>query len=367
LPRPEVSFSFSFPGARPSAPTITTSQTSRSSSRVSQKSSVSERIAVFKDDGSEHEKGRDIASERGPTVFSQTTRHRVSSTQATNGAGTATLFQNDENHDPRNMSDADSSLNTTRLAQQLQSIAARRAELLRQLSYLQIEEAEVLAQLARSVSGFAEAQSSPQARRLVPSTSSRPLNAPLLPKPNPTISPSRLPRMQPSKASRKPLHTRTVSAPSVSTPSAARHRTPSTSKRVPLGDKSEETLALVEAGPLLGREPNPFRPLERSIRLADDDDTMNSQRSAATSQRTKTLRLPTNFGDDLESRPAPRLMPGTPRPKARPRSVSSTRGRGTSKSRSRSRVRNPATTEATPAVSRFYEVPHTVARKQWDF
>ena len=265
------------------------------------------------------------------------------------------------------MSDADSSLNTTRLAQQLQSIAARRAELLRQLSYLQIEEAEVLAQLARSVSGFAEAQSSPQARRLVPSTSSRPLNAPLLPKPNPTISPSRLPRMQPSKASRKPLHTRTVSAPSVSTPSAARHRTPSTSKRVPLGDKSEETLALVEAGPLLGREPNPFRPLERSIRLADDDDTMNSQRSAATSQRTKTLRLPTNFGDDLESRPAPRLMPGTPRPKARPRSVSSTRGRGTSKSRSRSRVRNPATTEATPAVSRFYEVPHTVARKQWDF
>jgi len=288
------------------------------------------------------------------------------STEMTNGADTATLLQNNENHDPHAMSDADSLLNTARLTQQLQSIAARRVGILRQLSDLQIEEAEVLAQLARSVSGLTKPSSPPQAQSIVQLTPTRPLNVPILPKP--LLSPSRLPRMQPSKTSRKPLHTRTVSAPSVSTPSAAHHRTPSTSKRIPLGDKTEETLALFKNEGLLNEERNPIRQLKPGLRQAeDDDDTMNSPRSAAAPSRTKTLRLPTNFGDDLESRPAPRLMPGTPRPKARPRSVSSTRGRGTSKSRSRSRGRTPATSAATPGMSRFYEVPHTVARKQWDF
>ncbi|KAF2832329.1 hypothetical protein CC86DRAFT_401098 [Ophiobolus disseminans] len=365
IQRAEVAPSFSFPGTRPLEWHGTSTQTSRSNSRTSHTSSVSERILVFRDEEREPEEGGGVAAERKLTDLSRKLRNKVTQaryqTTGTEAASiTAPLQYVDESHDPRALSEAAGALNTSQLTQQLQSIARRRLGLLRQLNDLQKEEANVLAQLMQSTIGFPEVPTSPRPQNSPHLLSPRPLNGLLNPKL--TNIPSQLRRVQPSNPSRKPLHTRTASAPSVSTPSAMRHHTPSTSKRIPLSDKTEETLT--SSGTALERNEEHYQShaLERGLRQTHEDNTLSSQWCATASQYTTTLRLPTKLGDALE-----RFMPGTPRAKARSGSASSTRGRGTSKSRSRSRGRSRVTPIATPGITRSYDVPHTVARKKWDF
>jgi hypothetical protein len=109
--------------------------------------------------------------------------------------------------------------NNTQLIHQLQSIADRRASLLRQLNDLQQEEAKVLASLSQEAPGGTIMSSSPP--------QSRPSKR--------NVSVSRLPRLIPSKTNRKP---RPVSAPPISTPSSTRFRAFSTVERKPLVDKT---------------------------------------------------------------------------------------------------------------------------------
>jgi hypothetical protein len=162
------------------------------------------------------------------------------------------------------------------LTQTLRAIAATRTSLLRQLDDLQIQENEVLTLLTQvttrappllsTVSTFA----SPRPP-LPPPTQCKPLNAPLLQTPRPKTF--KMPR-------KKAHHTRTVSAPEISTPKSVRQ---STRGRVVLGDKTpviEDEMLDVET---------PQFPATSIRRSANRRDSL-----------AKVQRVPLHFGDEGE-------------------------------------------------------------------
>lgn len=106
------------------------------------------------------------------------------------------------------------------LVAQLQALGARREGLLRQLSVIEEEESLLLTKLQQSMSQSSVEVSIPQTQMAPPVTPSLALGAVKLLCPIP--SPSRLPRIQPSKTSRKPLHHCAALAPSIPAPSVMR-------------------------------------------------------------------------------------------------------------------------------------------------
>jgi hypothetical protein len=241
-------------------------------------------------------------------------------------------------HRPPTKNDSMSGASMMRLTQKLQDITTTRASLLRQFNDLQDQEAEVLNLLV-------QATLAPLAVPIPPPTcqiaSPRPLNAPLLP-PEQT---SRKPRLQSSKTSSKPLHTRTVSAPSISTP---RSDAATTCVRIPLSDKTEKSSPVAED------------------RTLDIDTFPFSATSSHTFQaKLAAQRIPTNFGDDDEDlKSIAELSYGIFTGRARARSNSSSRGRGKSKSRSKSTTRVPSTPVPKSVGAESYNVPDMVGRKR---
>lgn len=124
------------------------------------------------------------------------------------------------------------------LVRQLQEMAAKRSALLDQLQSLHQQEADILAQIGQTTEAVSIHN------RPISAPLRRPLNAPVLPAPS--KSPSKVPRLQPSKASRHSLHTRTLSAPTESKPvrDGGRRTGEETINRVPLSEKPEEVTAL---------------------------------------------------------------------------------------------------------------------------
>ncbi|KAH7069434.1 hypothetical protein FB567DRAFT_598746 [Paraphoma chrysanthemicola] len=275
-------------------------------------------------------------------------------------------------------------LNTSTLVQQLRAIATVRSSLLLQLNELQDEEVNILDSLAQSIDGTRN----PSSHRTSPSTppplpplappSPRPLYAPHLPRPN--LSPSRLPRAQPSKTSTKPLHTRTVSAPTLSTPVGAQRLAPKSGKRVPLVDKTplevktgeREVLGVGYAEPTHGAAP-----IGITMGLRKESGFVFPDEERGFAGRKQTRKVAMRFGeDDDESMVGQGLgVSGIGVGKMVSR-VRGSRGNGRgvggardksknqSRSRSRSRGRMPV---GTMGSGRGCKVPRAVVGKEWDF
>jgi hypothetical protein len=238
------------------------------------------------------------------------------------------------------------------LVRQLQHIAGKRAALLEQLGDLQDEENKTLAQLAHPIS---------PPRPGLPFRSGKEVTAVAPPNwaPNALLFPiptaSHISSKPPSKSIQRPLHTRTTSAPILTTPSGPRHLPPNKANRIPLGDQAEKVLVTTDAIiPYVGNAP--FFPATRVLQAGRVDVEMGLNGA-----RKVVSRIPTKFGDEsIQSK----TRQGTPIRKSRAGSGSDTsRNRSGNKSRSRSDVRRPAT----PGIAKSHEVPRIVARKKWDF
>lgn len=238
------------------------------------------------------------------------------------------------------------------LARQLQHTAGKRAALLKQLGDLQDEENKMLAQLAHPKSPphpELPFRSEKEVTAVAPPIWAR--NAPLFPIP----TASRISSKLPSKSTQRLLHTLTTSAPILTTPSGPRHLSPNKAKRIPLGDKTDEVVVTTDiTTPYVGN--SPFFPATRVLQAGrvDIEIGLNGARKVVS-------RIPTKFGD--EPTPSKTRQGKTIR---RSRDVSgrvATRSQSDSKSLSRSKGRRPTT----PGAAKSLEVPHTVARKKWDF
>lgn len=312
----------------------------------------------------------------------------------------------------------------------LQDIARERHTLLEQLHALGLEEASFLSTLA-----IIELQSVPRESLIpliesLPTTSSRTLSvrtkAPALPIPI-NDEPSR----QPRKASpSKTLVPRPVSAPPKSTPSIEQQRTPSTSKRVPLTDKTESSLANFDSTPLYATEEWDVSPVKDTLELPAIDlnlwpakgsllpckieispprekSFLASHTQKSVPRASKFTHVPTKMSDEtmddhfeeLASHEDSSLMcrseqvePTTPRlnikslgglcahktthvpTKFGDETMKNDRTCSTRPSTpsARSTKRGgPSSTSSnkpvTPGLSKYYEVPNTVKRKGWDF
>jgi hypothetical protein len=233
------------------------------------------------------------------------------------------------------------------LTRTLRAITTTRTSFLRQLDDLQIQENEVLTLLTQASSTPAgHGVASPRPLNTLPlqSASTQPLNAPLL----------QTPRPQALKIPKKKVHhTRTVSAPEISTPKSVRQ---STRERVVLGDKTpviEDEMVDVET---------PHFPATSIQRSANRRDGL-----------TKVQRVPIHFGDEGEDvetlyARARRMNSGGlgTRSRSRSRGRSNDRG-GRNRSRSGTSRRAPDTPAAKMSGGGGYKMPDTVARKKWDF
>jgi hypothetical protein len=265
-------------------PTAASEKQSRSSSRVPQKSSTSEKMVVFRDEAGTTR----IAAPPSTTTFhsisvdsgyeelhiiSSRGIHEVTEQPKVESNNLEPNTREENNNNAAAQVDL-TAANPIQLAQQLQAIAIRRTALLQQLDALQHEESSVLALLTNKIL-------EPPLIQRPWSPPIRPLNAPLLPKL--AISPSRLPRKQPPKTLRKLTPLRLVSAPPISTPSSAgRRAAPSSRERVPLGNREE---LMVETG--MG-----FREAPESLPI----------HAAARGLSLKTSRVPVDFGDEPDRR-----------------------------------------------------------------
>ncbi|KAH7402107.1 hypothetical protein DE146DRAFT_631374 [Phaeosphaeria sp. MPI-PUGE-AT-0046c] len=128
--------------------------------------------------------------------------------------------------------------NYKHLVQRLQRIATERSVLLDRLHVLHQDEARIFAQLSQTTE-LCHARNGPSSASLY-----RPLDAPLLPVPR--KSPPKLPRLQPSKTHRHPLHSPTLSAPTMSRlgGDSGHNSAAETVKRIPLSEKNEEDSTL---------------------------------------------------------------------------------------------------------------------------
>lgn len=232
------------------------------------------------------------------------------------------------------------------VVQQLDAIAKERQIISEKLQALNLKEAELLASLVQMEKSQNALNNS---ENLVPDTMNK-----LIVKDN---SGKQVPKQQSTKQSSDRKTTRTLSAPPKSSPSvSSRHRTPSTSKRVPLADKTEESLAAFDSTPIfVAIDPIAFP--EKS-----EETTEQKERSASPAhskskppQPYNTVLVPTKFHDELCKGKGfdERGRPRTPRQKhALPLREAS---------------RETPQYATTPGVLKDYEVPHTVKRKKWDF
>ncbi|KAH7072698.1 hypothetical protein BKA63DRAFT_576637 [Paraphoma chrysanthemicola] len=244
----DLSFSFpNFAARRPAHDVV--KRKSRSSSQASPNSNVNEKIAVYKD--TDVEPGSNATSRADTSKLATPCTHTKGSQMTLNSAVDdrknytkvhLSIYEDAAFYRDSSACMYNSVVDTSTFVQQLRDIAFKRSSLLLQLKELQNEEQNILESLNQAASRTRNASSRrsslsipPPLPPLAPS-STRPLNAPRLPRP--ILLPSRLPRVQPTKTSTKPLHTRTVSAPTLSTPVGAQRLAPRLGKRVPLGYKT---------------------------------------------------------------------------------------------------------------------------------
>lgn len=345
--RARVPFSASFPGVTGRAPATVSTRTSRSNSRASHKSSTSEKIVVYNDDEIE------MALPTGQCAGSANTRgeqSRIMSNPDTKKLIAATHPRAKHIEHAHIEPSSKDNLDVSNQVQRLQEIATERRKLLQRLSDLQEQEEHVLAQLTHGLPYRTPPRRSHSGLEVSAAPSPvRPLKAPLLPMPNASCITSKLP----SKTTQKALHARTLSAPALSTPSGPQHWPPSTAKRIPLADKTEEIATEADiTSPHV--ENSPFFPVTRAQHIEQ-----SPKRTDSTGFPEGTSRIPINFGDEPSQST---VRPCTPIHRYRAGNRVNARGRGNSKSRSRSRGRGPAT----PVTNVFQKMPHTVARKKWD-
>jgi hypothetical protein len=325
----------------------TSTPQSRSRSRASQTEHTIEKWEVFRD--------TDVAPIPCVTKHKKELRTtRVMTSPILNYApkvdGNAVVYSpySDDCDRPPTKTDSMSGTDMAQLTLQLQDIATTRTSLLRHLDDLQSQEAEVLRLLVQATLPSTAVPTSQSTRQ---AASPRPLGAPpSLPKQ--TILSSRKSRSQSPKISRKHVHSRTVSAPSTSSPRSARRVATTICTRIPLSDKTEEASAVAVETTALDINTSPF----------------SATRAHTLEDKLTTQRIPTNSGDDDEhlksiAEPSYSISTG----KARARSSNSSRGRSKSKSGSQSTTRVPRMAAPKAKVTESYEVPETVARKRWEF
>ncbi|KAF2113122.1 hypothetical protein BDV96DRAFT_151501 [Lophiotrema nucula] len=212
---------------------------------------------------------------------------------------------------------------------QLQGISVQRGKLLHQLQNLDLQEKQLLSSLI---------QLDPHSQSVLPSVmTDENLNKTPFPRPcqrthSITTDLAAIAHNQLPSATRTqvPLP-RPLSAPPSTPALNTRSHPPSTTKRLPLLDKTEESLATFDSTPIYIREafapspphsPSPSPRAERMLSL-DAEEELN-----------QAVRVPMKFGDE-------EVVVGM---------------RGNNKK-----------VLKTPGMARCYEVPHTVARKAWDF
>ncbi|KAH3986541.1 hypothetical protein HBI44_076720 [Parastagonospora nodorum] len=344
-----VLFSATYPGTtadRVPGALTTTTRTPRSNSKTSNISATSDKITVFRDNEndappviSKSKAGQSSHIENSRSITNPVKKDVPSTARLTSNLALSTDIEVDLK-------------SPAQLVRQLQHIAGKRAALLEQLSDLQDEENKTLAQLAHRKSPPRSGlpfRSEKEVTAVAPSNWAP--NALLLPIP----TASRISCELPSKSMQRPLHTRTTSAPILTTPSGPRHLPPNKAKRIPLGDQAEEVLVTTDAiTQYVGNAP--FFPATRVLQTGRVDVEMGLNGA-----RKVVSRIPTKFGDESTQS---KTRQGTPVRKSRAGSGSRTsRDRIGSKSRSRSGGRRPTT----PGIAKSHKVPHIVARKKWDF
>jgi hypothetical protein len=384
--RPAVAFSFSIP-SRNRAPSVPSSRTSRSNSRVSQTSSVSEKMTVFKDSAPAAPPDETRAAKAKTPAHSRRKHLRTPFSPMiiqSQPLPTSAVYIDENLMEHNTYADA---------LYRLHAIAAQRAKLLRQLTELQHEEAAVLKVLSIShVPAAASIQNDPvpQQRNPIP-LSTRPVSAP------PISTPSTSTRSKRAVFGEKdakdlpflpiPPSTRPVSAPAVSTPSTTtttRLFMPFTTRRVALGHSNIEDIPI--------RDSRPEDTKGCGIHTAPAPTPGELAGLISPSKRGRTMRIPMKWGDAETKKFCPGAggrfgedddcarssskgkdaeVEGNDRAGTVARSTSSI-SKGKSMERNRSggagrRHAAPATPAATPGMQRFYEVPETVARKRWEF
>ena len=379
----------SFSATRTGTSSVSSGRTIRSNSTASRRTiSNIEKMSVFRDEG-EAPRRPEIAGNNStvsvttaPTGHVRSRHSRSISDSTVSQATPNAALRRDRGEEPCILNGngeeyEDAATSASDLIQKLQDIGAKRTQLLNELITLESEETATLAQLANlTYVSMRKASSKPHYNATVQAL-------------NPTSTfPTRtrmLPSTQDSKATqktikKKPMHTRPVSAPPESTPAGMRHRTPLTSKRHPLADETEELGAVCDI-------PLSVKDFSTSTANMTDGQIVAAKESMAVpspSRLGRTMRIPINFGDSstiggdqgtsIESANADSMMRGNcdgvgvSRGRSKDRDTSFTRGRDDkSRSRSKSRSRLTGMAATTPGIARLYEIPHTVARKRWEF
>jgi hypothetical protein len=277
---------------------------------------------------------------------------------------------------------ASSPIPTARLVNRLQEIAEKRKQILHELNALQEEEDEILAQLTAPPAGIACSSKSTliEEENVDPTTSHSRMLFPGTPAvPIPDMSAMFAPSLPRTKTVREPSPSnlsllRTRYAPKTSTPTALRSNTV---KRPPLADKTKDSLELFGSAALIPLSNTGYMSLLHEPESQPHEAAISARKVIAGSERT--MRVAPNFGDADETpdgNNAPIAKGGrTSRPSRKSRKSSrnfSSRGRSVSRRRgnthsSRDSSRGVAAPGRTPGRVRSAEVPHTVARKKWDF
>ncbi|KAF1846035.1 uncharacterized protein K460DRAFT_406260 [Cucurbitaria berberidis CBS 394.84] len=369
-----------FPGARALArtPPVNPAQALHSNTAMPGVS-VIEKITVFKDEGRTTRRPIKVANCSAESVAisntlrtrgkhsrstSDTTVSHVTSTPITlsqPGRGEASNISNKNDGDGVKVAAGSSTL-----VRKLQDIAIRRAKLINEFTALEAEEAATLTQLAQSTdiktrletskAHIVEAVPTPLPSNTVTRTPARPLSRPS--------------KATQARSMSKAALTRPVSAPPKSTPSGPRHRALSTSKRIPLTDKTEDVLATIDTTPLYAKEWN-----ASPVKPEDTTTTKAAESTPSPLKRGRITRVPTKFGDgSISSEDVGTINQfSVTSGKLRGReSRNSSRGRSKSRSVNSSEnwsrnTTSPSTPAARPDIARSYDIPPTVSRKRWDF
>lgn len=332
-----------FPGtSKRSQTTTSVPHTTRSNSRASQQS-AGEKFVVFRDEENPMQIREDCMSDQRRLDSDI----RLWYASIDSGGAQGDVFTQTTNV-------------VAQFAEQLQRITTERARLLGELGVLEEQEQEILSQLSSALPNQEPAtpQRSHNTMTISRTHMDSTYRAPHFPIPN-----TRTPSMQPSKrsdASGTKAMLRPISAPPSSTPSALRHLTPSTSKRIPLSGKTKDLDLVCTLSSFYTASPILATPDITKLILANPHKL---------SVRGRSMRIPTNFGvreTDVEHCGLDPSSDDASDRLSRESSRGRSRGRAGSKNGRRSRSR-PVEPTATPGMSRSYDVPDTVMQKQWEF
>jgi hypothetical protein len=246
------------------------------------------------------------------------------------------------------------------ILEQLQIIVQTRADIHLQLSILDEQEKWLLSNLLQSEPSTAASQT-PELSSENNISNKGPLTRTLVLPPF-FVQPIPIPVPSPYQPRKKPLPPhRPVSAPPQSTPSRVLTRSPSTSNRVPLSDKTEEFIATFDSTPIFTRPSSEFSPVKPRHETEGPEEV--SHASDTVTGNEKGVRVPTKSGDEND------------RDMAKAGEVEAERREEADRGRELlARIDwpiRPVERTATPGkcstATGAYEIPSTVQRKDWKF